>query len=102
MVPLRVRLGQAIREIRRAVGFSQEGFAAHIHVHRTSMGAIERGKGNVGLDTLEQVAVGLGMPAWDLLRIAEVAAGSAEPRAESRIDGPSHPETTRPAPRTSW
>lgn len=79
VIPLRVRLGQAVRELRRAAGFSQEAFAAHARVHRTSMGSIERGKGNVGIDTLQQLADGLDMPAWELLRIAEVGAGSAVP-----------------------
>ncbi len=46
------------------------------------MSSIELGKLNVGIDTLEQVAGGLEIPAWELLRIAEVGAGSAEtPRA---------------------
>jgi hypothetical protein len=40
------------------------------------MGSIERGKINVGIDTLEQLAAGLEMPAWELLRIAEVGAGA--------------------------
>ena len=48
-------------------------------VHRTSMSSIELGKLNVRLDTLVQIANGLDMPAWELLRIAEVGAGSGEP-----------------------
>ena len=56
MVPLRVRLGHAVRELRRAAGFSQEEFAAHMDVHRTSMSSIELGKLNVRLDTLVQIA----------------------------------------------
>lgn len=82
MVPLRVRLGHAVRELRRAAGFSQEEFAAHTDVHRTSMSSIELGKLNVRLGTLAQIATGLDMPAWELLRIAEVGAGEP-PRAGS-------------------
>lgn len=79
MAPLlRVRLGQAVRELRDAAGFSQEAFADHIRVHRTSMSSIELGKLNVRLDTLEQLAGGLDMTVWELLRIAEVGAKSAE------------------------
>ena len=77
MTPLRVRLGQAVRELRDTSGFSQEAFADHIRVHRTSMSSIERGKLNVRLDTLEQLAGGLEMSVWELLRIAEVGAGGA-------------------------
>lgn len=37
-----------------------------------------RGKLNVRLDTLVQIANGLDMPAWELLRIAEIGAGGGE------------------------
>lgn len=77
MDPLRIRLGHAVRELRSAAGYSQEGFAAKVKVHRTFMGTIERGKTNVSVETLERLAAGLGMGAWELLRIAEVAGGAA-------------------------
>lgn len=78
MAPLRISLGQAVRELRDAAEFSQETFAAHIRVHRTSMSSIELGKSNVRLNRLEQMAEDLEMSVWGLLRIAEVGAGSAE------------------------
>jgi len=77
MDPLRVRLGQTVRELRESAGYSQESFAAKIKVHRTFMGTIERGKTNVSLETLERLARGLGMSVWELMRIAEVASGPA-------------------------
>ena len=77
MDPLRTRLGQAVRELRSAAGYSQESFAAKIKVHRTFMGTIERGNTNVSLDTLERLARGLEMGVWELIRIAEVAGGAA-------------------------
>ena len=77
MDPLSLRLGQTVRELRAAAGYSQESFAAKIKVHRTFMGTIERGKTNVSLDTLERLAGGLGMGVWELIRIAEVAGGAA-------------------------
>jgi transcriptional regulator with XRE-family HTH domain len=77
MDPLRIRLGQAVRELRSAAGYSQESFAAKIKVHRTFMGTIERGNTNVSLDTLERLARGLQMGVWELLRIAEVGGGAA-------------------------
>ena len=76
MDPLRIRLGQAIRELRSAAGYSQESFAAKIKVHRTFMGTIERGNTNVSLDTLERLARGLEMGVWELVRIAEVGGGA--------------------------
>ena len=77
MDPLRIRLGQAIRELRSAAGYSQASFAAKIKVHRTFMGTIERGNTNVSLDTLERLARGLEMGVWELVRIAEVGGGAA-------------------------
>jgi transcriptional regulator with XRE-family HTH domain len=81
MDPLRIRLGQTVRELRSAAGYSQEGFAAKIKVHRTFMGTIERGKTNVSLETLERIARGLGMGVWELIRLAEVTASGARDRA---------------------
>ena len=80
MEALRIRLGQTVRELRSAAGYSQESFAAKIKVHRTFMGTIERGKTNVSLDTLERLARGLGMPVWELVRIAEVLAAGTRDR----------------------
>ena len=37
-------LGETIRNRRKKFGYSQESFAHHCGVHRTYMGAIERGE----------------------------------------------------------
>lgn len=71
MVPLQRRFGKTVRRLRTAAGYSQEAFADRIRMHRTSMGAIERGKGNVTLGTLERIARGLGMRPSALLAEAE-------------------------------
>lgn len=76
MDPLSVRLGNTVRELRAAAGFSQEGFAHKIKVHRTFMGTIERGKTNPSLETLERLAKGLGMSVWELMRHAERASSA--------------------------
>ena len=60
-------LGQHIRELRSKRGYSQERFADHCHLHRTYMGAIERGERNLTLQTLLNVAKGLGMTLSQLL-----------------------------------
>jgi len=54
-------LGKHIRELRLKRGFSQESFADHCGLHRTYMGAIERGERNLTLQTLLTVSKGLGM-----------------------------------------
>jgi transcriptional regulator with XRE-family HTH domain len=86
MDPLRVRLGQTVRELRSSAGYSQEGFAARIKVHRTFMGTIERGMTNVSLETLERLAKGLGMSVWELMRLSE-RAGGAPARDRGRAPG---------------
>lgn len=68
---LQRRLGAAIRKFRTAQKFSQEGFADHVGVHRTYMGALERGEQNASLAIIEKIAKGLGIELWELLREAE-------------------------------
>jgi transcriptional regulator with XRE-family HTH domain len=55
-------LGQRIRELRTERGFSQEGFADKCGVHRTFMGAIERGESNLSFGNIAKVASTLGLP----------------------------------------
>ena len=71
MASLRVRLGRTVRKLREKRGFSQEAFAAKVGVHRTYMGAVERGEVNISLDNIERVARALGLTAGQLLRKAE-------------------------------
>lgn len=71
MAPLQRRLGKAIRRLRSAQGYSQEGFADHVGVHRTYMGALERGEQNLSLSILEKVARGLRLKPWELLKEAD-------------------------------
>ncbi len=71
MRPLQERLGQTVRALRVSAGFSQESFAAAIAVHRTCMGNIERGRVDPRLETLQCLACGLRMAAWQLLLLAE-------------------------------
>jgi len=71
MTPLRARLGRAIRRLRKASGYSQESFADRCRLHRTYMGAVERGETNISLDNLERIAKALGMTAGQLLLEAE-------------------------------
>ena len=54
-------------------GFSQERFSALVKLHRTFMGSLERGRVNPSLATLERLAHGLRMSAWELLKMAETS-----------------------------
>lgn len=85
---LRAALGQTVRRLRTAAGYSQEGFADAIGVHRTYMGTLERGGGNPTLETLELIGSGLGLPVSDLLLAAETgklpAVSTSNPDRRSR------------------
>jgi transcriptional regulator with XRE-family HTH domain len=70
--PLKVRLGEALREERKAKGWSsQDDFADHIEMHRAYYGALERGEKNMQLDTLERVCKGLDVAISEVFNRAE-------------------------------
>lgn len=50
------RFGQRVRELRKAHGYSQEGFAAECGLDRTYMGGVERGERNLALRNIEVIA----------------------------------------------
>jgi transcriptional regulator with XRE-family HTH domain len=50
------RLGARVRELRLQREFSQEAFADACGLHRTHVSLLERGRINVKVDTLRQVA----------------------------------------------
>lgn len=68
---LRRALGQAIRLRRESLGQSQEAFARTVGIHRTYLGAIERGERNPALGNLARVAAGLSIPLSVLFADAE-------------------------------
>jgi DNA-binding XRE family transcriptional regulator len=68
---LRERFGIAVRRIRRSRSLSQERLAMACGLHRTFIGAIERGETNVSLETLERLAKGLAVSVAHLAAEAE-------------------------------
>jgi transcriptional regulator with XRE-family HTH domain len=56
MADLQRTLGKNLRAFREAEGVSQEAFADVLGVHRTYMGALERGERNVSLQSVEKIA----------------------------------------------
>ena len=52
-------LGEVMRARRTNLGESQEAFAARIGLHRTYVGAIERGERNPSFNNLCRIAEGL-------------------------------------------
>jgi len=61
-------VGRNLREYRQARGLSQEAFADVLGVHRTYMGAVERGERNLTLRSVERIAQRLKVEPLELLR----------------------------------
>ncbi len=60
-------VGRNLRRYRLEHGYSQEAFADYMGVHRTYMGAVERGERNLTLQTLERIAEFLEVDPLELL-----------------------------------
>jgi transcriptional regulator with XRE-family HTH domain len=63
----RLRFAANLRATRKAKGLSQEELAAIAGLHRTYVGAIERGERNVSIDNIERLASALHLDVVDLL-----------------------------------
>ncbi len=66
MHDIRKRFGTRVRQLRTERGWSQEGFADRAGLHRTYLGAIERGEQNLSLVNIERLAATLGISLADL------------------------------------
>jgi transcriptional regulator with XRE-family HTH domain len=63
----RVMFGSNMRRLRQARGHSQEKLGELSGLHRTYVGAIERGEQNVSLLNIVQIASALSVPVSDLV-----------------------------------
>jgi len=68
--PMLARLGRRLREARLERGWSQEDFGYESGLHRTYIGAIERGEYNVTLLTLRRLTRTLGISMVDAVAAA--------------------------------
>jgi len=62
-----LRVGKAIREAREKKGWSQEELGFQSRVHRTYVGAVERGERNVSLLSLRKITQSLKIPIASVL-----------------------------------
>lgn len=68
MQEVQKKLGRRIAELRKKQGFSQEAFADECGIHRSYMGALERGEKNVTLMMSNKVAKGLKITLSELFK----------------------------------
>jgi transcriptional regulator with XRE-family HTH domain len=66
MEDIRKRFGARVRQLRNDQGWSQESFADKAGLHRTYVGAIERGEQNISLVNIEKIAATLGVSLAEL------------------------------------
>jgi transcriptional regulator with XRE-family HTH domain len=66
-VDIRVRLGQNVRKLREAKGWSQEDYADRAGIHRTYVSDIERGKRNPTVTVVEKLAAPFGVSPSQLI-----------------------------------
>lgn len=64
---LKTVLGAQVRDLRRARGLTQEALAEKLGVTPRYLAGIERGERNLTLDSVDALAVQLGVPAATLL-----------------------------------
>ena len=65
---LNLDVGRNLRRLRNKTGVSQDEFADLAGLHRTYIGAVERGERNITLDTLQRLATALKADVEELLQ----------------------------------
>ena len=92
---LRQALGQRIRELRSARGWSQEEFADRAHIHRTFAGSLERGEKNCSFHALILIARCFDLTLSELLSGLESGQSSNVRAGRRTVARPGSPDRTR-------
>ncbi len=69
---IRQKFGARVRELRKAIGISQEAFADKCGFARSYMSRVERGSANPSIDAVEVLGIALGVQIKDLFTEAPV------------------------------
>jgi len=64
----RMQFGKRLRELRKKEGLSQEELGFRAGIHRTYVGAIERGEQNLSIDNVHKLAKALKTSPDELFR----------------------------------
>ncbi len=83
-MPIAPRVGRAIRKYREQNGLSQEELAERSGLHRTYISLVERGRRNITVDALTQIAEALEVYPSRLIADAEKEPETASPGAPKR------------------
>lgn len=62
MDDIKIKFGIKVRQMRLERGLSQETFADRCGLHRTYIGAVERGERNISIENIEKIAKALEVP----------------------------------------
>lgn len=66
------RIGLKIKLLRNKLGLTQDEFSEMASLSKNSLGAIERGTSVPGIDTLERIAVALGIELKELVDVSKI------------------------------
>ncbi len=66
-ITARARFAVNLKSARLAHGLSQEELAARAGLHRNYIGSVERNEKNISIDSMERLAIVLGVDVIDLL-----------------------------------
>lgn len=66
---LRKKFGMRVRELRKQLRLSQEELGFKSNIHRTYIGAVERGEQNVSLDNIGRIAKHLKVTLTELFKL---------------------------------
>ncbi|AIQ72416.1 MULTISPECIES: helix-turn-helix domain-containing protein [Paenibacillus] len=64
-------VGNRIRELRKAKGWTQEQLAEAASLHYSYIGGVERGDRNISLETLEKIIAAFDVPAIEFFRFED-------------------------------
>lgn len=67
--PLRKKFGLRVRKLRKELGLSQEELGFKSNIHRTYIGAVERGEQNISLDNIGRLAKHLKVSLSELFQL---------------------------------
>lgn len=76
---IRQKFGARVRELRKAIGISQEAFADKCGFARSYMSRVERGSANPSIDAVEVLGIALGVQIKDLFTEAPVNPKKRQP-----------------------